>query len=639
MSCDLYADLAWLPRTPDDFRQRCRALADAAQPGVAVQALAAHALGEHELDRLGRAIGALCSTGRSLAPLTPFRLGLMGNGTLDLLAPALVASAARHGIALECVRAGYDQVLQDALDPESVMNQSRPNAVLVALDYRGLPLRLAPGDAEVAHAGVQAALDQIASVRAGLRQHGGATTILQTLAPPVETIFGQLDRAVPGTMRWAADQFNRELSATVIGSEDVLLDVAALAETVGLSEWHSAEQYNMAKLPFNDRFVPLYADHVARLIGAMRGKSRRCLILDLDNTVWGGVIGDDGLEGIKIAQGDAVGEAHLSVQRLALALRERGVVLAVSSKNDDQVARKPFREHPEMLLKENHLAVFQANWNDKATNIKAIADELSLGTASMVFLDDNPVERGLVRQHLPEVAVPELPADPALYARTLAAAGYFESVAFSDEDRKRAAFYENNARRVALQQQVGDLSAYLRSLDMEIVFAPFDEIGRGRISQLINKSNQFNLTTKRYSEADVAEAEHDLRVFTLQVRLVDKFDDNGMISVIICRDAEPGIWEIDTWLMSCRVLGRGVERAVLYEILRVARKQGVEQVVGVYRPTDRNGMVRDHYRKLGFTLLHEAPEETRWGIDATTNIEMPPMRVRHMAAVPHEAVS
>ena len=639
MSSDLYADLAWLPQAPDDFRQRCRAVAASTQPGPELQALAGHALAEHQLDRLGRTIEALAAAGTSLAPLIPFRLGLMGNGTLDLLVPTLIASAARHGIALDCVRAGYDQVVQDALDPESAMNLARPDAVLVALDYRGLPLRLAPGDAEVANAGVQSALDQIASVRAGLRQHGGATCILQTLAPPVETIFGQLDRAVPGTMRWAADQFNRELAGAVFGGEDVLLDVAGIAETVGLSEWHSAEQYNMAKLPFNNRFVPLYADHVARLLGAMRGRSRRCLILDLDNTVWGGVIGDDGLEGIRIAQGDAVGEAHLSVQRLALALRDRGVVLAVSSKNDDDVARKPFREHPEMLLKENHFAVFQANWNDKATNIKAIADELALGIGSMVFLDDNPVERNLVRQHLPAVAVPELPADPALYARTLSAAGYFESVTFSDEDRKRASFYENNARRVALQQQVGDLSAYLRSLDMEIMFAPFDDIGRSRISQLINKSNQFNLTTRRYSEADVTDAERDPAAFTLQVRLADKFDDNGMISVIICREAGAGTWELDTWLMSCRVLGRGVERAVLHEILREARGRGIARLVGVFRPTDRNSMVRDHYRKLGFAPIEQAGDETRWELDTTTEIEMPPMRVRHGALPVPETAS
>jgi FkbH-like protein len=236
--------------------------------------------------------------------------------------------------------------------------------------------------------------------------------------------------------------------------------------------------------------IPLYADHVARVLAAIRGKSRKALILDLDNTVWGGVIGDDGLEGIKIAQGDATGEAHLAVQRLALDLRARGIVLAVCSKNTDEVARGPFLKHPEMLLKLDHIAVFQANWNDKASNIAAIAEELSLGLDAMVFLDDNPVERGLVRKLLPQVAVPELPEDAAHYARTLAAAGYFEAIAFSKEDLMRAGFYQDNAKRAELQNKVGGVEAYLASLNMTITFQPFDSLGRARIVQLINKSNR-----------------------------------------------------------------------------------------------------------------------------------------------------
>ena len=350
--------------------------------------------------------------------------------------------------------------------------------------------------------------------------------------------------------------------------------------------------------------------------------------------MWGGVIGDDGLEGIKIAQGDATGEAHLAVQQMALALRQRGIVLAVSSKNTDEVARTPFRQHPDMLLKESHIAVFQANWNDKATNIKAIAEELSLGLDAMVFLDDNPMERDLVRRMLPQVAVPELPDDPATYARTLAAAGYFESVAFSKEDRERAAMYQSNADRVALQNQAGDIDSYLASLEMQIEFAPFDRTGRARISQLINKSNQFNLTTRRYSEAEVAAAEEDPQAFTLQVRLVDRFGDNGMISVIICRLGGPDTWEIDTWLMSCRVLGRKVEAMVLREILAQAQQAGMKRVVGVYRPTEKNALVREHYQKLGFSLIAEADGVTRWEMDSSVQIPLAPMTVRRVG-MPH----
>jgi len=634
MSDQLYADLAWLPRAPADFRARCRAVADASEPGRAIVALAQHALDENQLRRLADAIARVRASGAPLAPLTPFVLGVLGNATLEPVVPALVASAARYGIALECVEADFGQTVQEALSPYSRMNRARPDAVLLALDHRGVALSAPPGDAEASDGAVADAAAFVRRVRDALREHGGTRSIVQTIAPPAETLFGSFDRAIAGTPRSLTGAFNAALVDSLSGTDDVLFDVAALAETVGLANWHSPKQWNVAKLSFDARMLPLYADHVGRVIGALRGKSRRCLILDLDNTVWGGVIGDDGLEGIVIGQGDATGEAFLDVQRAALALRERGVVLAVSSKNDDAIARSAFSGHPDMLLREDHIAVFQANWNDKATNIAAIAQELALGLDAMVFVDDNPVERGLVRELLPQVAVPELPDDPALYARTLAAAGYFEATAFSAEDRRRAEFYRDNARRVALRDQANDLGAYLASLEMRIVFSPFDATGRSRIAQLINKSNQFNLTTRRYDESDVAAFEADRDSFTLQVRLLDRFGDNGMIGVVICRAGTPRTWEIDTWLMSCRVLGRGVEQMVLREIAQHARARGARRLVGVFIPTERNGMVRDHYAKLAFRKVAEDPSgRTTWELDTDVEIEAAPMEVERSGFV------
>jgi FkbH-like protein len=283
-----------------------------------------------------------------------------------------------------------------------------------------------------------------------------------------------------------------------------------------------------------------------------------------------------------------------------------------------------------MLLREEHIAVFQANWKDKATNIQAIAEELSLGVDAMVLLDDNPVERGLVRRLLPQVAVPELPEDPALYARTLAAAGYFESVFFSQEDLQRAAFYSDNARRVNLQKQAGDVDAYLASLEMEITFRPFDATGRARIAQLINKSNQFNLTTRRYTEAEVEQIERDPNSFALQVRLSDSFGDNGMISVVVCRRTAGDTWTFDTWLMSCRVLGRRVENMVLLHVIDHAKREGIRRLIGFYRPTEKNSLVEGHYAQLGF--IHTGSEEdgsTWWGLDVdTAEVQGAPMLVR-----------
>jgi FkbH-like protein len=602
----LYSELQWLPRAPQDFSERLKAIGSSSGPvGTDLKLLASYALDLNQLTKLAKVVGKARGEGKSLEPLTPFKLAVLSNSTIDLIVPALVASAVRRGIALEVIQPSYDQVAQEALTPDSKVNVAKPDAVLFALDFRALPLKLSLGDGEAASATVQGVIGYLQALREGIKANCNAICIFQSFAAPVEPLFGSLDRALPGTMRNLIDQINRELFAFVAGSGDVLLDVAGLAETVGLANWHDMQQWNMAKFSFSDELIPLYADHVARKVAAIRGKSGKVLVLDLDNTVWGGVIGDDGLEGIKVAQGDAIGEAHLAVQRMALDLRQRGIVLAVSSKNSDEVARTPFEQHPEMLLKLDHIAVFQANWNDKATNIQAIAEELNLGLDAMVFLDDNPAERGLVRKLLPQVAVPELPEDAAYYARTLAAGGYFEAVAFANEDLNRAGFYQDNAKRASLQKQVGGVDAYLASLDMTIAFQPFDATGRARIVQLINKSNQYNLTTRRYTDPEIAEAEGDPEVFTMQVRLADIFGDNGMISVIICRPGDEGVWEIDTWLMSCRVLGRKVEHMVLREMLDHARVAGIKKLVGRYIPSDRNKLVVEHYAKLGFAKVHE----------------------------------
>ena len=635
-----FGSLAWLLPPPSDFGVLCRgALASPRDLGQRLQWLASHALDEVQLNQLAKLFARAREAGHSVAPLTPFKLGLISNATTDLISPALVATALRHGIALECIAAPFGQVALQAFSKDSEINKVKPDAVLIALDFRGLPLRPTPGDVTAAQETVTHVLDYLAAIREGIKQDGGTICILQTIARPAEPYFGSFDLVTPGTLRHLIDAVNRGIASSLVGSEDILLDVAGLAETVGLAEWHSPVEWNLAKLPFASTFLPLYADHVCRLIGALRGKSRRCLVLDLDNTLWSGVIGDDGLEGIIIGPGDATGEAHLSLQQAALSLRDRGIVLAVSSKNDDAVARSAFQTHPEMLLREEHISVFQANWNDKASNIKAIAEELSLGLDALVLLDDNPAERGLVRRLLPQVAVPELPEDPSLYARTLMASGYFEAITFSAEDRKRADFYRDNARRIALQKQAGDVDAYLASLEMVIRFRPFDHIGRARITQLINKSNQFNLTTRRYTEADIRDIGRDLNYYTLQVSLADIYGDNGMISVVICqRNGED--WYVDTWLMSCRVLGRRVENAVLSELLREARGRGIRRIVGAYRATARNKMVENHYAKLGFSVMEKQDDGTvLWELDVTDSSEnIPiPMTVERFGFDPVEA--
>jgi FkbH-like protein len=521
----------------------------------------------------------------------------------------------RHGLLLDVTEGAYNNAVQEAMDPSSLMHTACLDMAIVATDRRILGLDAAAPSAEAAEGRVQEAVRRLRMIVTALQPAVSSAVFVQTIAPPTEPLFGSFDRVQAGSAFSMTAAFNHQLAEWAAEGGIVLIDIARLASNVGLEAWDSPRHWHASKLSFNPEMTPAYADVVARTIAAVRGKSRKCLVLDLDNTLWGGVIGDDGVEGIVIGQGCATGEAFLAVQRMALELRDRGVVLAVCSKNEIEVAKLPFSQHPEMLLREAHIAVFQANWTDKAANLKLIAETLNIGVDALVFLDDNPAERMQVRRELPQVAVPELPDDPSLYPRTLAAAGYFEAVAFSQEDRERAAFYQANALRTAALQGSTDFDGYLRSLNMTCTIAPVDAISRPRVAQLINKSNQFNLTTRRYSEREVADLQADPTKHAIQIRLTDCFADNGIISVIIA-DVGAEAWEIDTWLMSCRVLGRKVEEAALAHLAVCARHAQARYLVGRYIPSAKNAMVAAHYAKLGFSQVGEAADgSTTWRLD------------------------
>lgn len=605
------ADLPWLPRWSGDLRAQLAAVESGAvaDAGLSLRSLATHYLSLSQATAVAQTLERLRPRG-AVPSLQPFRLGLVSNATIELLKPLLVASALRYGLALEIIAGEFGQVAQQALDPDSLINRARPDAVLIAVNHEGLPFRTAPRGAWPLF-DAAAAARELDAVRSGFRRHSGATCLVQSIPAPPQPLFGSLDTAVAGTLRAELAAFNTWLAREANAQGDLLIDIDWLAQCVGLAEWHDQRQWHMARLPCSLRALALYADAVARAVGALRGKSRKCLILDLDNVLWGGVIGDDGLDGISLNVGDARGEAHRAVQEAAADLRSRGIVLAVCSKNDDATARLPFRQHPGMVLRETDIAVFVANWDDKASNIERIAQQLELGLDAMVLLDDNPVERAQVRAELPLVAVPELGNDPSTYATVLLSAGYFESSAFTPEDLSRADHYQGNAGRAQALEGARNLEDFLKSLEMTIRFAPFDARGRKRITQLINKTNQFNVTTRRYSEQQVADLEASSGHYTLQVSVADRFADNGMISVVICTTSAAE-WEIDTWLMSCRVLNRGVEQAVCNRVAGDARAAGARRLIGRFIPTERNGIVRDLFARLGFVRAADAPDGERW---------------------------
>jgi FkbH-like protein len=608
---NIYEHLSWLPQPPQDFQKRL----NDTTTGHGLRELAKFSLDENWLQRLYKKTLTLQGQRANLLPLVDIKIGIVSNTTTKLAVPSLVGTALRFGVLLQVVETDFNNIAQEAFSSKSAFTGLNLNFLLIAIDYRGLPLSPCLGDKNSAEKNIEDSIAYINLIVNSLRNRTGAQIVIQNIAPLGEALSGSFESRLIGSFAWLISRFNCELDKLAT-ADTFILDIAGLAANLGLANWHDLTQWNVAKLAFSQRYIPIYAEYVCRIFSARLGKSRRCLILDLDNTIWGGVIGDDGLEGILIGNGDPTAEAYLKLQRTILEFRERGVVLAVSSKNEDAIARQPFKEHPDMLLREEHIAVFQANWFDKASNIKEIAKMLSLSLESMVFLDDNPAERMQVRRELPEVAVPELPEDPALYARTLIAAGYFESIVFLEEDRKRANFYQANAKRAEILNNSSDIDTYLKALDMEISFTPFNTTGRARVSQLIVKSNQFNLTCKRYTAMDLRELESNENFYTRQIRLKDSFGDNGMISVIICKK-HAHAWEIDTWLMSCRVLGRRVELAALQDIVKNAKIDGATKVIGVYIPTSRNIIVKNHYKNLGFTKISNESDSEKWELDVT----------------------
>jgi FkbH-like protein len=417
-------------------------------------------------------------------------------------------------------------------------------------------------------------------------------------------------------------RLNDQLSVAAAQDSVLLLDVARASERDGIDAWFDPRSWLQGKLEVAPQAAALYGEMVARVVAAQRGLSKKCLVFDLDNTLWGGVIGDDGLEGLVLGEGSAAGEAHLALQRYAKQLKERGVILAICSKNDPVIAEAAFRDHPEMLLRRSDISAFVANWDDKAANLNAIAARLNIGLDSLVFVDDNPAERARIRQSLPMVAVPELPKDIAHYVRCIADAGYFEAVTFTSEDRRRTEQYAANAEREALSESSGSLEDFLQSLQMSVVFGPFAAADLARVTQLFNKTNQFNTTTRRYNAEEVAKFATANETMTLQFRLLDKFGDNGLVSAMIIRPdpEQPDVLDIDNWVMSCRVFGRQLEYEAMNIVVEQARRRGIKTLRADYIPTPKNGVISDLYSRLGFSPETDQTQKNgagSWLLDPT----------------------
>lgn len=533
------------------------------------------------------------------------RIAILGGSTTNEVVDFLELLLLDQGIRPVFYHSEYNKYFEESVVDPSAITKFRPNIVIIytsSVNIQSFP-SLDASEADLdAHVAAERA--RFAAIWNSVQASVGCLVIQNNFELPSDHLLGNLDCVHAGGHTRFINRLNEEFAREASSRPGLLInDLNSIAATVGLINFHDPRRWFRYKMIGNPHSTLEIAKSLAAIVTGSYGRSRKCLVLDLDNTLWGGVIGDDGPDKIRIGKETAEAEAYTAFQQYCLRLRERGVLLAACSKNSEAIARQGF-EHPDSILKLSHFSCFKVNWEPKHENIKAIAAELNIGLDSLVFVDDNPAEREIVASQLPMVAVPEVGSDVSEFVRILEQERYFEPVSVSAEDLDRAAQYELNSRRAEGQAKFSNYGEYLDSLNMSAEIASFRSVYMERITQLINKTNQFNLTTRRYTLAEVERIASDPGYVTLYGRLTDRFGDNGLISVVIGR-REGRTLHLDLWLMSCRVLKRDMEFAMLDALVAACRSQDITEICGYYVPTEKNDLVRNHYANLGFELLEK----------------------------------
>ena len=533
------------------------------------------------------------------------RLAVLGNCATQFFAQALEGSGKLRGLNLSVFDADYDQADVQLIDPASETYAFRPDVILLWLCSEKLYEEFLDRPFGERNRFAEQTAEKIGKYWELIAAHSGAKIIQMNFPEIDDKAAGQLSGKIEFSFIFQLRKLNALLQEAAARNDRVFpADLAAVQNRMGRKAFFDARMYYHAKMPLSMAALPAAAKTAADILCSLRGKIRKCVILDLDNTLWGGVIGDDGMGGIEIGELGR-GRVFSDLQRWLKQLKDYGIILAVCSKNEEAIAKEPFEQHPEMVLRMSDISVFVANWNDKASNIRLIRETLNIGMDSLVFLDDNPFERNLVREKLPEVAVPELPEDPAEWLAFLQEENLFDTVSFTGEQGDRTRLYQAEFARRQLEQTFESLDDYLESLEMTGAGAAFTPERYPRIAQLTQRSNQFNLRTVRYTESDIRRIAEDPRYRTLYFTLRDRFGDHGLVSVVILEERSGGTLFLDTWLMSCRVLKRGMEEFVVNRMVREAAAHGYTRIEAEYLPTPKNGMVKDLCEQMGFTRTGE----------------------------------
>lgn len=543
------------------------------------------------------------------------KVALLGDTATQLLVTSIKGEAVARNIALDIYEGEYNQVERQLLDPTSDLYQFDASIVVIFQSTHKLCEHHSLLPAEKQESVAEERLAFLASVC----ENPAFTDkkIIYFNYPEIEdTVFGSYANKVEASFSFQVRKLNYELMLLSKQYPNLFVcDIAGLQNLFGRQFMFSPNVYMSTEMVLSVNALPYVASRVVDIIGAIRGQFKKCLILDLDNTVWGGVIGDDGLEGIELGHGLGIGKAFTEFQMWVKKLKQRGIIICVASKNNEDTAKEPFERHPDMVLKLDDIAVFMANWETKVDNIRAIQGILNIAFDSMVFLDDNPFERNMVRENIPGITVPELPEDPGKYLEYLYSLNLFETASYSQADKDRTKQYQVEAKRVSLAKTFANEADFLKSLDMVSTVSGFTKFNTPRVAQLSQRSNQFNLRTIRYTEADITAMAENPEVIDLSFTLEDKFGDNGLIAVIIMKKQDDETLFVDTWFMSCRVLKRGMENFTLNTMVECAKRKGYKRIIGEYLPTPKNKMVEQHYPNLGFALSELASEGAKYVLD------------------------
>lgn len=553
------------------------------------------------------------------------RVTLLSTCTMEFARPFLIVEGARAGFRVTPRFGPFGQVEQLINDPSSMLYTEPADVLVLAMRPEdvspGCLMRPLPSGASPLQQVLAELVDRLARCVEAFRARSTAPVLVANFADPARLPLGPFDASVGGSLTYLLAEANARLRERIATLPDCATwDLAGLVRRHGAGEWMDRRLWAMARVPVAQRNQPALASHLVRTIRGLMRTPAKCLVLDLDNTLWGGVIGDDGMAGIQLGD-DYPGNLYKEFQRQVLALADRGILLAVVSKNDHAVAMEVFQRHPDMLIKWEDLAAARINWAPKSGNLREIAKELNIGVDSLVFFDDNPVEQAEVRMESPEVQVVDVPADALGFSDALSMVPWFDQVSVSAEDRQRTVLYRMQRDRTDEARRFGSVDEFLASLEMTAEEGELSETTMARVAQLIGKTNQFNLTTRRHSAADLATFAADRNSAVVWLRVADRFGDQGLVGVgVLHARGEVGI--IDTLLMSCRVMNRRVEVALTAVLVEHARRLGCRELIGEYLPTKKNFVVSDLYPTLGFTPV--SGEDGRYLLDLSADtIEWP----------------